>query len=76
MRLLKEERGVQVEAEEEEKVAYEERKEGERSELTRLRLSLIEAKVVSVYIHVLCRRPEPQPFFRWPLRKGSLQLRR
>ena len=51
MRLLKEERGVQVEAEEEEKVANEERKEGERSELTRLRLSLIEAKVVSVYIN-------------------------
>ena len=44
VRLLREERGVQVETEEE-GVANDERKEGERSELARLRVSLIEAKV-------------------------------
>ena len=47
MRLLREERGVQVETEKgEEGVAKEEeRKAGERSELAKLRVSLIEAKV-------------------------------
>ena len=47
VRLLREERGVQVQAEEEEEegVANDKRKEGERSELARLRVSLIEAKV-------------------------------
>ena len=45
VRLLREERGVQVETDEKE-VTNEERKEGERSELARLRVSLIEAKVV------------------------------
>ena len=47
VRLPREERGVQVEADEEEEVANEEREEGERSELARLRVSLIEAKVAS-----------------------------
>ena len=42
--ILREERGSQVNREEEEG-ANEERKEGERSELARLRISLIEAKV-------------------------------
>ena len=42
--ILREERGLQVNREEEEG-ANEERKEGERSELARLRISLIEAKV-------------------------------
>ena len=42
--ILREERGVQVQRKEEE-VANEERKEGEKSELARLRVSLIEAKV-------------------------------
>ena len=42
--ILREERGVQVQRKEEE-VANEERKEGEKSELARLRISLIEAKV-------------------------------
>ena len=45
VRLLREERGVQVQTDEDEEVANEERKEGERSELVRLRVSLIEAKV-------------------------------
>ena len=46
VRLLREERGVQVQTDEDDEVANEERKEGERSELVRLRVSLIEAKVV------------------------------
>ena len=51
VRLLREERGVQVETEEqEEEVASEERKAGERRELARLRVSLIEAKVASFNI--------------------------
>ena len=42
--ILREEKGSQVQRKEEE-VANEERKEGEKSELARLRISLIEAKV-------------------------------